>query len=244
MNRRLLSSVLLVGLLVACSDDGTPGGNANGGAGGTSPGGAGSAGKPSSIPSDPPAEVTVERSAEAIAEIVALKEKIAATKGLGADAFVAAHPAPAGQLGYDPAKAAGLEIIQASKLALTESELPTLASNGFAISTSKRYPSFTYGYQSIYAADLPVYISADSILHAVHRGYDSALADIETEQLSPELSTLLTSMRGALASQAASLPGDVYSFSQAHWDVDNYHSQSQNGQRGFDDRTVHNHYFI
>ncbi len=92
---------------------------------------------------------------------------------------------------------------------MTESELPTLASNGFAISTSKRYPSFTYGYQSIYAADLPVYISADSILHAVHRGYDSALADIETEQLSPELSTLLTSMRGALASQAASLPGDV-----------------------------------
>lgn len=209
MNRRLLSSALLLGLLVACSDDATPVGNANGGAGGTSPGGAGSAGKPSSIPSDPPAEVTVERSAEANAEIAALKQKIADTKGLTAEGLVAAHPAPTGQLGYDPSKAAGLALIQASKLALSDSELPTLAANGFAISTTKRYPSFTYGYQSIYAADLPVYISADSILHAVHRGYDKALADIETEQLSPELGTLLTSMRSALAAQSASLPGDV-----------------------------------
>ena len=193
-----------MGLLTACTDQGGDGGTVP-----SLPGGAGAGGKPSSIPSDPPTEVGALRSPEATAEIAALSSKIAKTKGLTGEALIAAHPAPSGTLPYDPLTAAGLDIIQASALSLSESELPSLSKNGFVISTTKRYPTFAYGYKTIYAADLPVYISADSILHAVHRGFDQNLASIETSQLSPELSSLLASMRAALSAQASGLPGDV-----------------------------------
>ena len=34
-------------------------------------------------------------------------------------------------------------------------------------------PSYTDGYTSIYASDPPVFITADSILDAMHRSYDA-----------------------------------------------------------------------
>lgn len=211
MRRTLLVAALSTGLLIACSEGDTgqasPGGS--GGSAGVGAGAGGSAGKASSIPSDPPAKVTVERSAEATAELAALQAKLAEVKGLTSEAFLAAHPPPQGKLTYDPLKAKGLDTIQASTLALTDAELPTLAANGVAISTTRRFPSFTYGYQSIYAADLPLFISADSILHAVHRGFDQTLAAIETTQLAPDLQGLLASMRASLSAQASSLPVDV-----------------------------------
>ena len=222
MKRRLLSVALLTGLFIACSDgDSSPGATsagsagagagtgASGASGASGAGGAGAAGKATSIPSDPPTTVTVERSAEATAELTALQQQLAQAKGLTTDAFLAAHPAPTTTLGYDPLNAKGLDTIQASPLALTASELPTLATNGVAISTTRRFPSFTYGYKSIYAADLPLFISADSILHAVHRGFDDTLKQIEVAQISPDLDALLGSMRGALSAQAAALPTDV-----------------------------------
>lgn len=201
MRRVLLSAALLSGLLLACDD-------AEEGAAGRV-GGAGSAGRASAIPSDPATPVAVDRGADAAVELAALRAKLDQTRTLTTDAFVAAHPAPAGQLGYDPMTAAGLDQIQASPLALTSTELPTLAAHGFAISTIRRFPSFAYGYQSIYSADLPLYISADSILHAVHRGYDDSLARVERSQLVPDLRKLLVAMRAALSAQASGLPADV-----------------------------------
>src|SRR5204863_1662307 len=46
--------------------------------------------------------------------------------------------------------------------------------------------------------DLPVFVSADSILQAVHQSYDDILKAIEIEALIPELTALLTSMRSSL----------------------------------------------
>ena len=42
------------------------------------------------------------------------------------------------------------------------------------------FPTFVYGYKSIYAADLPVYVSADSVLYAAHHSYDKILELVET----------------------------------------------------------------
>lgn len=106
-------------------------------------------------------------------------------------------------LGYDPGTSEFLPLIQASPLALTQPELTALGASGFVIAESKRFPTFVYGYASIYAQDLPLFVSADSILYAVHRSYDEILKSVETASLMKELSSMLSEMRKALGSGGA-----------------------------------------
>ena len=53
------------------------------------------------------------------------------------------------------------------------------------ISSRQQFPTFTYGYASLYSDDLPLFISADSILYAVHRSYDELLKQIEIARFGP-----------------------------------------------------------
>jgi hypothetical protein len=94
----------------------------------------------------------------------------------------------------------GLDLIQASSLALNATELDALTAKGFVVSDRLSFPSFAYGYQNIYGDDLPVYVSADSILDAIHRSYDDILQSLELELLSAELSDQLGGMRTRLGS--------------------------------------------
>lgn len=140
--------------------------------------------------------VPVTRTDEVPAELARALEVAAETDG---PALLAAHPPPAAApLGYDARAAAGLELIQDSALALSADELDRLAEGGVVISTSKEFPSFAYGYKTIYSEDLPVYVSADSILEAVHRTFDQMLAAVEAEVLAGELGALLSGMRSRL----------------------------------------------
>jgi hypothetical protein len=158
----------------------------------------------------------------AIAEPNSVKEERAAlgtvldgARGLTAEGLLGNYrtpfqPAPS----YERDAVAGLSLIQASKLALNESELAALEQNGFVISDRFRSPSFAYGYATIYLEDLPVYVSADSILFAVHRSYDKILAAVEVGILMPDLSALLDGMRARLAGDtganlAANVRADV-----------------------------------
>ena len=124
--------------------------------------------------------------------------KIDDVKGLTHEAFLQRHALPFVTLGYDPGTAQNLPLIQASALALDAKELGVLSQQGLVISERQRFPSFVYGYEALYAHDLPLFISADSILHAVHRSYDEVLKLVETASLAPELTALLGSMRTAL----------------------------------------------
>jgi hypothetical protein len=101
-------------------------------------------------------------------------------------------------LTYDPLKALNLDLIQSSPQALDAAETAILKTRGFVISDRQRFPAFPYGYEAIYAAHLPVFISADAILHAVHRSYDEILKQLETVSLRDELDRMLTAMRGQL----------------------------------------------
>jgi hypothetical protein len=84
--------------------------------------------------------------------------------------------------------------------------LGALTTKGFVISDKRRYPHFAYGYRTIYSQDLPVYITADAILQAVHQSYDEILKSIELEALVPEMTQLLTSMRERLHAATALEP--------------------------------------
>jgi Protein of unknown function (DUF3160) len=113
---------------------------------------------------------------------------------------------------YDPSKAAHFEAIGAA-FALKDSDIAQLTQHGFLISDLQRFPSFVYGYETIYLHDLPVYVSADSILEAVHRSYDKILATVETASLLPALHRMLATMRGHLADVpegSAAQDADVY----------------------------------
>jgi hypothetical protein len=99
---------------------------------------------------------------------------------------------------YEASEVAGLDLIQGSALSLTDAEQQALLQKGFVISGTRVFPTFLYGYASIYAEDLPVYISADSILTSVHRSYDAVLKMFETGALIGELTLLLDGMRARL----------------------------------------------
>ncbi|MGK3996677.1 DUF3160 domain-containing protein [Sorangium sp. So ce1024] len=156
---------------------------------------------PPDLPTDPPRGPMPGPGAE-LDELLAERE---ASAGMTADDFAARYPVPfASGLAYAPTDAQGLDLIQGTALALDEDELAKLSENGFVISSKKSFPTFVYGYESIYALDLPLYVSADSILYAVHRSYDAILKSLEYASFAPDLGTMLKEMRARLAEGAGS----------------------------------------
>lgn len=148
-----------------------------------------------------PVDVTL--TSEQQAEVDRLGALLAASAGLSADALLARRAvAFRAGLGYDPLAAVNLDLVQGSALALDADELAALAADGFVVTDRHRYPHFAYGYQEIYSQDLPVFVSADAILQAVHQSYDAILVWIEVGALAPELDALLVSMRARLAADA------------------------------------------
>jgi Protein of unknown function (DUF3160) len=148
---------------------------------------------------EPPTNVTLALSPADQSEETRLTGELAGLSGLTASDLAARHPVTQGSLGYEPSTAASLDLITASTLNPTAEELAVLAQQGFVISRRKQFPTFAYGYSEIYADDLPLFVSADSILDAVHRSYDSMLEQFEQGMLIPDLQSLLQTMRAALA---------------------------------------------
>ncbi|MBK9265729.1 MAG: DUF3160 domain-containing protein [Polyangiaceae bacterium] len=143
----------------------------------------------------PPAQLPPDKQAELDS---LMKEAQSAASMTSADFSGKYAVSFASGLSYDPTTADGMPLIQASALALDQDELAKLAQNGFVISEKKRFPTFVYGYQSVYAQDLPLYVSADSIMFAVHKSYDAILKAVELASLAPDLQDLLSTMHAEL----------------------------------------------
>ena len=77
------------------------------------------------------------------------------------------------------------------RFSLTDQERELLRQNHFVISERLRFHSFGDAFHQIYLADLPVFISSDAILHALHRSYDKILMDVEISILKPNLKQFL-----------------------------------------------------
>ena len=164
---------------------------------------------------EPPTPVTLALSTADQAEVSRQMGELAGLAGLTPSDLAARHPVTHGTLGYDPTTATNLDRITTSTLNPTAEELAVLGQQGFVISHRKQFPTFAYGYSEIYADDLPLFVSADSILDAVHRSYDSMLEQFEETMLIPDLQSLLQQMRAALAASTEATP-------QVRADVDLY----------------------
>lgn len=108
-----------------------------------------------------------------------------------------------------------------AKYNLTTYEKSLLQQNGFVVSERLTMNSFGDALNDIYAKDLPVFISTDAILHALHMSYDNILKDIELSVLVDSVKSMLTQMRSGIPGLAAYYSNNP-AMSQMLKDVDFY----------------------
>ena len=111
---------------------------------------------------------------------------------------LAAAPNYAEALPFQPIQAKYFDLAQ-SRLGLTDQERGMFERNGFVTIDQGRGLSFPAAYQQIYTSDLPVFITSDSILHALHRSYDEILKELETSHFRSEMEEILAGCQTILA---------------------------------------------
>ncbi len=92
---------------------------------------------------------------------------------------------------------------------LNPAEFAVFQTNGLVVSQRLERRSFADVYYDLYTDDLPVFVTADSILQAWHRSFVTMLAEIEETCFQQTLSNLVVSMSAqvpALWTQAAGTP--------------------------------------
>jgi hypothetical protein len=161
-----------------------------------------------------PTSVSIKPLAADQAAYDTLAAQLKAAKELDAAGLRAKYPLSFRSLSFDPTTASGLDVIGASRFALTDAERTKLGQHGFVISARNTFPTFTYGLAQLYSEHLPLYVSADSLLESVHASYDKILETIERDLLVPELKALLAGMRTRLpgldADESVKKDLDVY----------------------------------
>lgn len=89
---------------------------------------------------------------------------------------------------------------------LNPAELAMFQTNGFVVSQRLERRSFADVYYDLYTDDLPVFVTADSVLQAWHRSIVTMVAEVEETCFQQTLSNLVVSMSAqvpALAAQAS-----------------------------------------
>jgi hypothetical protein len=125
----------------------------------------------------------------------------------------------------------------ARELQLTAQERQLYGTQGFvSIDHQQRY-SMGSAYFAIYARDLPVLITTDSITHALHRSYDNILKNLEIYLFLPALEQALNAAHETLAKRSSELGSEPLRASAG--DVDLYLTVAQSllGGLGVDDST-------
>ncbi len=100
-------------------------------------------------------------------------------------------------IGYHAGDAKYLTEIAADTEPSSE-QLELLDENGFVVLDDVSHRTFESAYKHIYEADLPVFISTDSILYALHRSYAAILEYLELRVLVDEVGGMLSRMHAGL----------------------------------------------
>jgi hypothetical protein len=105
-------------------------------------------------------------------------------------------------------------------LNLNSQEVSLLHKNGFIVTDRLAWEHFLDAYAWIYAKDLPVLITTDSILNSVAQSYDRLLEDIESCFLIPKLTRLLNLTLQKLDQEQAA--NTIKKLDPLYRDVDTY----------------------
>ncbi len=104
---------------------------------------------------------------------------------------------------------------------LTEDEKLLIARHGFMVTERITLPSFGDALHNIYINDLPIYVSSDMILHALHKSYDAILMDAEESLLIPRLREVLEGISDQVGTMKGKYQGEE-KIEQALADLDLY----------------------
>jgi len=131
-------------------------------------------------------------------DVQAYKNFLASHRDLTADQLRTMYPTTAfrDKLALNLSQVAYLDSINRI-YKLTADELVLLREHGFVVSERLARPSFGHAFLEIYQHDLPVFVSTDAMLHALHKSYDAILQDTELGVLVPRLKELLARLHGA-----------------------------------------------
>ncbi|NOZ47430.1 MAG: DUF3160 domain-containing protein [Chlorobi bacterium] len=80
------------------------------------------------------------------------------------------------------------------KFELTEDEITKLETNYFVVSERLSYGQFANALDDVYVKDMPVFLSTDAILQALHSSYDKLLQNLELYIMSPNLELFIDSL--------------------------------------------------
>ena len=128
-----------------------------------------------------------------------------------------------GPLSFDP-MTARYAALATSKLALTQEERAAFQRDGVVnVDHQQRY-SMASAYYAIFTRDLPVLITTDSILHALHRSYDSILESLESDEFTKTLSATLEKSHQAMRGASVITP----KLRESYGDVDLYLTVARN----------------
>ncbi|MFP4529311.1 MAG: DUF3160 domain-containing protein [Candidatus Kapaibacterium sp.] len=105
------------------------------------------------------------------------------------------------------------------KMEMTADELSLIGRHGFVVTERKSYANMWDALREIYYKDLPVIITTDMMLHALHMSYDAILKDIEKYAFIPQLEASLRQMR-QLHSSRKHIADDI--MMRSYRDVDIY----------------------
>jgi hypothetical protein len=131
------------------------------------------------------------------------------------------------QLSFDPAEAQYYDET-VERLQLTDAEQELLGTHGFVSVDQGQQYSFGSLYFAVYSSDLPVLVTTDSILHAMHRTYDDLLMEMEQTFLTDALDEVLSKCHALVASEAPSWGSAATNYK----DVDLYLTVARNLLRG------------
>jgi hypothetical protein len=123
---------------------------------------------------------------------------------------LAIGPPAARKLSFEPTQARYFAEVDRA-LELTKTEQATFERNGFAMVDHGGQLSMGQAYLEIYRADLPVFVTTDSVLHALHRSYDSILMELEQGMLFNGIDAVLARLQSEVCKlpRSASLSTNV-----------------------------------
>jgi hypothetical protein len=110
------------------------------------------------------------------------------------------------------------------KLALTPEERAAFERDGVVNVDHRQRYSMAAAYYAIFTRDLPVLVTTDSILHALHRSYDEILKELEITQFTSTLSATLKKSHETLRTPKVTTPKLEASYA----DVDLYLTVARN----------------
>jgi len=89
------------------------------------------------------------------------------------------------------------------KYKLSNDEISLLNKNHLVVSERMNFNTFGHALHDIYIKDLPVFLTTDAVLHALHMSYDRILMDLEISILEPKLKDIVNKLYKAYPSLLA-----------------------------------------